>query len=132
MHWSANEMKRWLINIHLCLNDLLRCSVDLMRSAHTNHLYFRLATNKLNLGINHWKRVRVYLKKKSKRMQLFEFQYIRRSTNPRFRNVSLLHRMIVVHNYCITNIAVWWTWTRLSKSLWAFQDLYFFIHFNFY
>ena len=37
MHWFVNELKRCLINLHLSLNDLLRRSVDLMRSAYTNH-----------------------------------------------------------------------------------------------
>ena len=54
MHWSVNKLKRCLINLHLSLNDLLRRSVDLMRSAHTNHLY---------LATNHWNRVTYILKK---------------------------------------------------------------------
>jgi ABC-type uncharacterized transport system substrate-binding protein len=37
MHFSVNESKRYLITLHLSLNDLLRRSVDLMRSAYTNH-----------------------------------------------------------------------------------------------
>ena len=34
MHFSVNELKRCLITLHLSLNDLLRRSVDLMRSAY--------------------------------------------------------------------------------------------------
>ena len=34
MHLSVNELKRCLIILHLSLNDLLRRSVDLMRSAY--------------------------------------------------------------------------------------------------
>ena len=37
MHFSVNELKRCLITLHLSLHDLLRRSVDLMRSAYTNH-----------------------------------------------------------------------------------------------
>jgi hypothetical protein len=41
MHFSVNELKRCLITLHLSLNDLLRRSVDLMRSACTNHYQTR-------------------------------------------------------------------------------------------
>ena len=41
MHFSVNELKRCLITLHLSLNDLLRRSVDLMRSAYTNHYQTR-------------------------------------------------------------------------------------------
>jgi hypothetical protein len=41
MHFSVNELKRCLITVHLSLNDLLRRSVDLMRSACTNHYQTR-------------------------------------------------------------------------------------------
>ena len=34
MHFFVNELKRCLITLHLSLNDLLRRSVDLMRSAY--------------------------------------------------------------------------------------------------
>ena len=34
MHFSVNELKRCLITLHLSLNDLLRRSIDLMRSAY--------------------------------------------------------------------------------------------------
>ena len=34
MHFSVNELKRCLITLHLSLNDFLRRSVDLMRSAY--------------------------------------------------------------------------------------------------
>jgi hypothetical protein len=37
MHFSVNELMIYLITLHLSLNDLLRRSVDLMRSAYTNH-----------------------------------------------------------------------------------------------
>ena len=41
MHFSVNELKRCLITLHLSLNDLLRHSVDLKRSAYTNHYQTR-------------------------------------------------------------------------------------------
>ena len=41
MHFSVNELKRCLITLHLSLNDLLRRSLDLMRSAYTNQYQTR-------------------------------------------------------------------------------------------
>ena len=41
MHFSLNELKRCLITLHLSLNDLLRRSLDLMRSAYTNQYQTR-------------------------------------------------------------------------------------------
>jgi hypothetical protein len=41
MNFSVNELMRYLITLHLSLNDLLRRSVDLMRSAYTNHYQTR-------------------------------------------------------------------------------------------
>jgi hypothetical protein len=44
MHFSLNELKRCLITLHLSLNDLLRRSVDLMRSAYTQELFEEIET----------------------------------------------------------------------------------------
>ena len=50
MHLSVNELKRCLITLHLSLNGLLRRSVDLMRSAYTNH--YQIRTNRRNRNSN--------------------------------------------------------------------------------
>ena len=48
MHFSVNKLKRCLITLHLSLNDFLRRSVDLMRSAYTNHYQTRTIRRNTN------------------------------------------------------------------------------------
>ena len=48
MHFFGNELKRCLITLHLSLNDLLRRSVDLMRSAYANHYQTRTIRRNTN------------------------------------------------------------------------------------
>ena len=57
MHFSVNELKRCFITLHLSLNDLLRRSVDFMRSAYTNHYQTRTIRRNRNSNKNRFIRI---------------------------------------------------------------------------